>query len=546
MTGVPDGAVPVRRPRPTWSERQAAVALLLRIAGPDGTPSATYVREVAERHGVCTSAVYAWLRDDRLRAGQERKTREQFTITLDHLAVLANEQNAFDAHEVLTEAGLVTCSYRTFARALSERTDPALAQAALSGHPGFVNNRVYLRFVAPHRGHTWHWDHPTADVWVWPSHKHSLPVRPFLSVVVDSTHAYWLAVVASPNPINAEHVTAVLAQGAALREEHGMVVGGLPAVMTFDNAAEHHAAALREGMARLGVIPDPSKPRHPWQNGKAERPIGLINQKLCAKLPGATAKQAGTDANGDPRFAASTPSKTEVGQAVTWGVFTDMLEALRDKVNTTYRMRRLGNLTRAQSWAADPTELAAVEPGVMAQSMLKAARHHVVNGDGIHFASHIYVAPEMVTMKGQYLRVRHFPTNRSYIELFSLDDEYLFRAWDTDRLTPEQKAAFMATRRKQEDDNRAVQAGVQAHRRHLAVVLDDLRAREAGNDPDSGAEPTEEVGPVRRQLPRAPKPAEPDAVDRATRQAASTRLQELNARRAQQEIEAAGCPEVEQ
>jgi len=182
----------------------------------------------------------------------------------------------------------------------------------------------------------------------------------------------------------------------------------------------------------------------------------------------------------------------------------------------------------------------------MAQSMLKAARHHVVNGDGIHFANHIYVAPEMVTMKGQYLRVRHFPTNRSYIELFSLDDEYLFRAWDTDRLTPEQKAAFMATRRKQEDDNRAVQAGVQAHRRHLAVVLDELHAREAASDAEADDLDSAEEEDPRPQLPRAGRTEESGEVDRATRQAATTRLQELSARKAQREIEAAQRPEVEQ
>ena len=527
--------------RPTWAERKAAVALLARAAGPGGRPLPQHVRDVAERHGVTIRAVYAWINDPRLVDGQKKKPREKFVITLDHLAVLANEQNAWDAHGVLEKEGLVACSYETFARALRD-TDPALVQGALAGHSGFVRNRVYQRFVAPHRGHTWHFDHTTADVWVWASHRHKTPIRPSVSVVVDSATGYWLAIPATPDPVNAEHVAAVLAQAGDLREEHGTVVGGLPAVMTFDNAAEHHARAIMQGAARLAVIPDPTTAYHPWQNGKAERPMGLVNQKLCAKLPGATAKQAGTTETGAPRFAARLPKDIRGDEAIGWDLFVTMLEALRHKVNTTYKMTRLGGLTRAQAWAADPTELVRVSDELVAHAMLVEARDHVVGGDGIHFRKKTYIAPGMT--RNMRVRVRHFPSNKDYIEVFDLAGDHLYRAFDTLRLTPSQDAAFKAVRRKQEADHKAVQAGVETHRRHLARVLNAAAAEEAPSydeadaldltaPDDPAGDGVPRTGTSRPRLPRAPEPSLPGADEhRTSRKAAVSRLEKINARRA--------------
>lgn len=540
--------------RPAWSDKTAAVALLTRAAGPDGRPLPQHVRDVAARHGVTTRAVYGWLNDPRLRDKTEKAQREQFVITLDHLAVLANEQNAVDAHEVLEKAGLVTCSYATFTRAL-RKADPAIVQGSLSGHPGFVRNRVYQRFVAPHRGHTWHFDHTTADAWVWQSHKHtSAPIRPYVSVVVDSSTGYWLAAVASPDPVSAEHVAAFFAQASDLREEHGTVVGGLPAVMTFDNAAEHHARAIMQGAARLGVIPDSTAAYHPWQNGKGERPMGLVNQKLCAKLPGATARQAGTDETGAPRFVAALPKDVRGDEAVGWGTFETMLEALRTKVNTKYRMTRLGGLTRAQAWAADPTELVVADEEVVAQAMLVTAGDNKVGGDGIHFRNKTYIAPGMARpsngrndragTRGTWVKVRHFPTNTDYIEVFDLEGEHLYRAWDTLRLTPSQDAAFKAARRKQEADHKAVQAGVTAHRKQLAAVWhaaeaegtephDESAAFDQAARADAEGGDTAVAAATRPRLPRAPAPpAQGEQEHRAARKAAVSRLDEINARRA--------------
>jgi transposase InsO family protein len=527
------------RKRPTRSEREAAVVLLRRAAGPAGQPLTVHVRDVADRLRVDTSSVWRWLRKP---GDAEEKARKQFVVTLDHLAVVAQEQNAKDAHAVLVAAGLVECSYPTFARALRERTDPALVAAAYKGHKGFVNSRVYLRFVAPHRGHTLHFDHTKADVWVWPSHKHALPVRPWITVVVDSATGYVLALIASAEPINAEQVAAVLAQAVTLREEHGSVVGGLPAVMVFDNAAEHHAAAIQQGAARLGIIPSPTEAYSPWQNGKAERVVGLVNQKLAAKCPAATAAQAGTGRTGAPRFVAADPAKIAVGDALTWRAFEVLLEALRVQINTQYQVQRLGGLTRSQAWAADETVLAEVEAPVVAQSMLKATKTYAVNGDGIHFASHTYVAPEMTRMRGQWVKVRHFPSNTDWIEVFGLDDEHLFRAFDTDRLSHGQKAAYNAARRTQDADNRALQAGVVAHRRHLAAALNDLAGQDTpghtvadavdaveaarGQDGDTRA-----AAAARPALPRAGRPAQRDA-DAPARTSAVARLAALNAKRA--------------
>jgi hypothetical protein len=312
--------------------------------------------------------------------------------------------------------------------------------------------------------------------------------------------------------------------------------------MVFDNAAEHHSAAIQQGAARLGIIPSPTEAYSPWQNGKAERLIGLVNQKLAAKCPGATARQAGTGPTGSPRFVASSPRDIEPGDVLTWRAFEVLLEALRSELNTRYSVQRLGGLTRAQAWAADQTVLAEVETEVAAQAMLKAAKAYAVNGDGIHFANHIYVAPEMTRMRGQWVKVRHFPTNTDWIEVFGLDDEHLFRAFDTDRLTHGQKAAYNAARRAQDADNRALQAGVVAHRRQLAATLNDLAGEDAPEHTEADAAAA--AGDARRRggdsraaaarrpaLPRAGRP-EPTDEDAGARASAVARLAARNEQRA--------------
>ena len=89
---------------------------------------------MAEKWGVSPRAVYAWLKDPRLADGAPMPKRKRFEPTVEHLTVVAQEQDMQSAHALLEEAGLVDCSYETFARGMRERANPTLVAAALEGY----------------------------------------------------------------------------------------------------------------------------------------------------------------------------------------------------------------------------------------------------------------------------------------------------------------------------------------------------------------------------------------------------------------------------
>ena len=468
--------MPAARTRPSFSDRRSAVAVLLRL-GNGGRPLPEHVAAVAERHGVTRRAVEKWLNDPRLTGAEAKPPRSRsFELTLDHLTVVAQEQNLKDAHARLAAAGLVDCSYATFARAARHRTDPALLAAAFDGHKGLVNNRLYLRHDSPHRNHTWHFDHTRLDVWVWPSHRVREPVRPWVTAVLDDRTGYLLEVSPWPSSVNTERVAASLASAATMREDGDTVVGGLPEILVFDNAGEH-GEPIRQGCARFGITPMPTAPYSPWQNGKAERALGLLNQRLAAKLPGAT-RRAGALQNGSPRFSQAIPGDTGPDDVLSWDAFTVLLEAARVDINTRLSVGRLGGLTRRQAWAADPTALVAADRDVVLQAMLVADRMRTVNGDGVHFAGRIYVSGELVTRRGQWLQVRHLPSAPGFIELFDEHGEHVCTAYAQNALTAPQRAAFMSARAEQQREARALEAGTRAHRSHLAAAANSLYGHE--------------------------------------------------------------------
>jgi transposase len=351
--------------RISWTDKRAAVARLRALSGGAEHPLGSHVRVVADHYGVSARSVYRWLQDPSLTDPEATSTPPaRFEVTLDHLVAVAQEQNAHDAHERLTKAGAISCSYATFARALRERTDPGLVAAALDGHNGLVNNRLHLAYNPPHRNHTWHLDHTPMDLWVWPSHKQRLPIRPQVTAVVDGATGLVLAMVPWKTDVDQEMVAAALAEAAVLRDYEGVLVGGVPEQIICDNAAQHFAPVMREAAERLGWIIAPTAAYSSWQNGKAERVMGLINQKFADRMPGAS--KAGTNRNGSPRFVERLPRHVKPEEVLSWEAFRALLEAYRLDLNRKVQVRRLGKQTRLQAWAADPTELRLLDPDIRA------------------------------------------------------------------------------------------------------------------------------------------------------------------------------------
>jgi transposase-like protein len=545
------------RRRHSWSDRQAAVAQLRRLAN-GGRPLPLHVQAVAAKFGVSTRAVYHWFKTIDPTAPRPEGRRTVYTPTVEHLTVLAHEQNMAAAHERLHEAGLITCSYETFARAIRERTDPTLVAAAIEGYPGLVNNRPYLSWRPPHRNHTWYLDHTILDLWVWPSHKHRAPIRPQVTVVVDGYSSLLHAIPWKTN-VNGDMVAAGLVEFGTERDYFGVRVGGMPEQVVCDNAAQHFGPSMREGVRNLGWIMTPTAAYFSWQNGPAERHLGLLNQRLANRAPGAT--KAGRVYTGASRHAAKLPKDIKPHEVLPWGPFTDLLQDTVNEINTTIRMRKHGR-TRLKAYATDPTEQRFLDPVEYRTALMTSGdMTYMWTKNGLNFDGAFYFGTGMEY--GRRYLIRYLPTNRDFIEVFDLHGEWVCQALRADRMTREQVAPFMAERAEKEREFKAIEAGAIAHRQQMAaaaaagalygdeetdydgsadraaalaadpdttVTAADSVAAEDASDAHGEAVPPARTAPRngrksgRPAAPRVPVTAEPDPAAEAARTRANDRL----------------------
>lgn len=469
MTGprtVQAARTTAHRTRLSTSDKHAIVTQLRRLGG-GGAPLGAHVRAVAEQHHVSTKTVYKWLKDPTLTAETPQpKSRARFEVTVEHLTVVAQEQNAFTAWEKMDAAGLLDCSYRTFARAIEQRADPTLVAAALTGYKGLVNKRLYLKWTPPHRCHTYHVDHTKLDLWVWPSHKHRSPIRPHVTVIVEGAtgllHAVpWVA------DVTGDMVAAALVDHAIEHTYYGVAVGGQPEQVILDNAAAHFGPAMKAAVERLGWIPAPTAAYSSWQNGKAERAIGLLNSRLANRAPGAT--NSGTTRTGAPRNVARLPADIKPEDVWSWKAFKVALQAEVDDINTKIPVKRLGGLTRLEAYAADPTERRPLGDSVARLVMLTSDdKTFTATKNGINFDGIDYV--DSCLEYGRKYLIRYLPTQRQFVEVFDLSGEHVGTAYDIERIPKNRREAFMAERARQERDAQAIEYGVRTHRRHLAAV----------------------------------------------------------------------------
>lgn len=472
MTGsrhVRDVAVVAERKRLSMADKHAIVQQLRRL-GVEGRPLAGHVASVARQHDVSAKSVYRWLKDP-LFAGDEPPQRRartgRFDVELEHLTVVADDQNRAKAYRKMRKAGLVTCSYSAFTRAMRERTDPTLVAAALDGWPGLVNNRLYLTWAPPHRNHTFHLDHTKLDLWVWRSQREREPVRPFVTVVVDGysglIHAVpWL------DDVDGDMVAAALADATVTRDYFGVTVGGLPEQVILDNAAQHFGPSMRQAVLNLNWVLAPTAAYSSWQNGKAERAIGLINQHLSNQAPGAT--NAGKTRRNVSRHFSGNVKDLKPGDIWTATAFKQALQEVVDEINTTFQMKRHGGLTRLQMYAADPTEQRLMDASAVRMAMLSTDHNtHKANKNGLQFDGKYYVGKAL--QYGRRYVVHYLPHNRSFIEVFdAATGEYAGQCRRADSFSVEDRQEFLAARAEQEQQARAIEAGTQAYRRHKAAA----------------------------------------------------------------------------
>lgn len=475
---TPGDKPPVTRKHLSMSDKHAIVVQLRRLT-PNGRATHAVV-QVAARYGISPKSVYRWLNDPRFDAEQapDPTSRPRFEITIDHLVVLAHERTARDAWSKLKKAGFVACAYSTFAKALG-KADPALVYAAIEGHPGLINHRIYLSAIAPHRCHTYHLDHTIFDLYVWPSHKHRVPVRPHLTVIVDGYSGFVWAFVWYTD-VTGDMVAASLAEAGTDRDYEGVPVGGQPEQVVLDNAASHFSTSMKDGVAALGWIISPTSAYSSWQNGKAERTVQLVNRLVSDKAPGSL--HAGQTEKGAPvANGTSLPADIDRESVLTAKAFEVRVREALVHINTEIPMVRHGGLTRLQAWTADQTERRALEPEVARLAMMTSGnKTYKASKNGISFKGRTYVGAAL--MFGRSYLLRFLPTHRDWVEVFTETNEYVCRAWASESMPQAERSRFMAARVRQERDAKAIEAGLIARRHHEASVENAAAANEGPDD----------------------------------------------------------------
>lgn len=490
------------------TERRAVAAQLTALAV-DGRPLGPRVAQLAKIHGVTSRTIYRW--HDLYGTGDaevvDGRVAERFELTLDHLTVVAHERTLKSAWKRLSRTGLIDCSYATFALAAKTRTNPTLLAAALEGHKGMVNNRQYMEIRAPHRNHTWHLDHTQMDLWVIADHRTNTPTRPWVTGITDSATGMLFAVALKKHPTS-ENVTAALVEAATIRPfghaAPDLTVGGAPQQIILDNAAEHFAKAMKEGVERLNWVIAPTGTFASWQNGKAESAMRSLNA-FAHRMPGGT--HAGKDRKGLDQFAPPAMKRVEKGvpddvaeRMIGWAQFLQMLQLYVDQVNTEISMDRLGGQTRLEAWEADTTPLVEINPHVMRAALLPAReKPYIVGKNGLQVKKVHYIGTDLEF--GRSYMVRGFFNTQDHIEVFETDGTWVTTAYRADRLTEEQRNSFLGHRRAVELQQGAIEHGAQRHRDHEAALINEHWAPEEfaedDKDPeDDGAELPPVLPPV--------------------------------------------------
>lgn len=463
----------------TISQKRAAIDALKSLTATNQFTSPT-VEAVAKAHGVSARTLYRWLKDPRLTvpsATTNETKRDSLTITADMLAVLAHEQTIHGAWQKLKKAGFLSCSYPTFCRAV-KRAHPALVQGAISGRKGLTNNRLYFANQAPHAAHTLHIDHSELDLWVLPDHRSLTPVRPWVTVVVDASTSLLWAVPWYQTP-KSEMVSAALALACIPSKIDGTEVGGIPEQVVLDNAAEHFAKTMVETTHRLGVILAPTNARSSWQNGKAERAIRLLNQRLSNRAPGAI--RAGEELT-STRYLASQRDRTDPANLLTAKAFEVLMRETVHEINTTIPVDHLGGRTRLAAYGDDRTERRVLSDDILRTVAISTFRDtYTASKNGISFQTRRYIAAGI--HPGKKYKVRYLPTRPDFIEVFEPSGEHVARAYLADSVPEQEFNRIMAERARQERTFKEVEAGVQQHRRHIAALRNEEAALSGTDDP---------------------------------------------------------------
>ena len=130
-------------------------------------------------------------------------------------------------------------------------------------------------------------------------------------------------------------------------------------------------------------------------------------------------------------------------------------------------MRRHGGRSRLEAYAADPTERRYLNPVEYRNAFLiNADRLGVYTKNGLQFENQSYVGigPEV----GRQYQFRYLPTNRDFIEVYDLRNEWVATCFASDSFTRDQARKLVLDRAETERHYNAIAKEARAYKQHIA------------------------------------------------------------------------------
>jgi len=489
--------------------RKAVLNRLRREHDESGCVSNESVRQAAHRLSMSTRQVR------RLVVGTGKTRKPRFAVTQQQVDVLfsVNGMATLAYGELKGTPDDPGVSLRVFQRAVAD-LDPAVRATASHGWGGALRKFVYAAKDAPYRGHTYCIDHTPAPVAVVAYRGSTEWFYPWVSIVWDEAKKVCLAGDAVQHDPQAETTRDVLItaiEGFSL--DDGTWAGGMPEFVLSDRGSDLIGDINGLGLIRMGIGRKYSPPSESFQNGVAEKNLGLMQDEMCRKTPGF--RHGARDS-----YSRSHPVQPQPENLLTLDQFRALLAQWMHYWNEERVHGSLAGRTPAQAWADDEQVVPAADPVALRLAMLKSDTTAKVGKNGVRFLGEDYVhLTKMRPYFGKQVEIRYLPRRKDFIEVF-YNGQHVCRATLRKAQTDEQKGAMAA-------DRKEVKKAFTAHAlegARIAAERTNQELREMGFPEDGLPKaPTGETGKTRAKPATAgASPVTDDDLDRLDRRLGMT------------------------
>ena len=345
-------------------------------------------------------------------------------------------------------------SLRTMQRGFANRYSQQQLLAARKGYKAMWGACPTVDHIVEARNEEWCMDHTKLPVWVrYPDGTYD---KPWMTTVMDSATRMILAVTIGPDtPTTEESVETVAIAVEGYTSEATGFVGGIPGALLSDRGGDLLTRAMTLGLIEQGIDRRTTEGYTPNQNGRIEKWHRTIKEEACPKLVGFAREDRTARDDRKEGAPIEDPEMLLPIEAVTYEVLKWVHE-----YNTARSHSSLGNLTPAQAWANDTTEITRADEGAVRAAMTQQAIRTVSRGT-VQLNNLKYVLPHGKTevngvenywrdlLEGKKVVVRYLPTRLEFVELFSMETgESIGRAISTKWLDSDEANKHLAHRRR--------------------------------------------------------------------------------------------------